>query len=281
VPFVLSLACAITYGIADYCGGRASRRWASTLVTLVGQAVSLVLIVATVLVIGTASPAGADLRWGACGGAAGAVALTVFYYCLANGEVSVVAPATAVVSAGLPVSLGVLGGASLTVTAVIGIVIAVVAIALISGIADRARRAMRTSSGILALAVLAGVGFGLTFYCFDRTSEASGLWPLVAARAVSVPIIATVVLVRRPVRVPGRDIWLLVAASGVLDMLANLFFLLSTRDGELALTAVVASMYPASTIVLAFWLDAERLSRWQGAGLALAAVALVLINLPG
>jgi uncharacterized membrane protein len=281
VPFVLSLACAITYGVADYCGGRASRWWASTLVTLVGQAVSFVLITVTVLVIGTAWPAAVDLGWGASGGAAGAVALTVFYHCLAHGEVSVVAPATAIVSAGLPVTLGALDGASLAPTAVVGIVVAVAAIALISGIADGARRAMRTSSGVLALAALAGAGFGLTFYCFDRSSASSGLWPLAAARAVSVPIVAIVVSVRRPERVPGRAIWLLVAASGVLDMLANLFFLLATRDGELALTAVVASMYPASTIVLALWLDAERLSSWQGAGLALAAVALVLINLPG
>ncbi len=269
--------CAVTYGLADYCGGRASRSVASTIVTLVGQAVSLVLVVAGVLLIGTPLASAHDLWWGAAAGAAGAFALIAFYRGLASGAMTVVAPITAVISAALPVVVGLSLGERPSTTALIGIVVACLAVALVSGAIGT--RHQHTSVGVIALAVAAGVGFGFIFVAFARTADDSGLWPLVAARAASVPIVALIVVTTRPGRGGMRAVIWLIVASGVLDMAANLFFIEASHRGLLSIVSVIASMYPVTTVCLAFGLDHERVSRTQAVGLACAATALALVSL--
>ncbi len=164
--------CAVTYGLADYCGGRASRSVASTLVTLIGQAVSLLLVVGGVLLIGTPVASAHDLLWGAAGGAAGAFALIAFYRALSTGAMTVVAPITAVISAALPVVVGFLLGERPSGTAIVGIVVACLAVALVSGAIGT--RHQHTSAGVIALAIAAGVGFGFIFVAFARTADDSG-----------------------------------------------------------------------------------------------------------
>ena len=126
---------------------------------------------------------------------------------------------------------------------------------------------------------LAGIGFGFIFIAFARTADDSGLWPLVAARLASVPVVAMVVLVTRPGRGALRTVIWLVVASGVLDMAANLLYLEASHRGLLSIVAVISAMYPVSTVCLAFGLDHERVSKSQAAGLACAVTALALVSL--
>jgi drug/metabolite transporter (DMT)-like permease len=277
VAIILAVLCAATYGIADYCGGRASRTLASTVVTLIGQATSLVLVVAGVVIIGTPLSSTQDLVWGALGGAAGGLALIAFYRALSQGAMTVVATVTAVVSAALPVIVGLLLGERPSVQALIGIVVACAAVALVSGAVGS--RHQHTAAMTVALAALAGIGFGFIFVAFSRTASDSGLWPLVAARAASVPVVGAVVGVTKPDRGVLRSVLVIVVLSGVLDMAANLFYLEASHRGLLSIVAVISSMYPVSTVCLAFGLDHERVSRSQAAGLAFAAVALALVSL--
>ena len=242
----LAALCAVTYGVADYCGGRASRSAASTVVTLLGQATSLVLVVVGVTIIGTPLASAHDLWWGAAGGAAGGLALIVFYRALSHGAMTVVAPTTAVVSAVLPVVVGVLQGERPSGAALVGIVMACLAVALVGGAIGT--RHGHTSITTVMLAVVAGVGFGFIFVAFARTADDSGLWPLVAARAASVPVVAVVIGVTRPGRGAIRAVVWLVVASGVLDMAANLFYLEASHRGLLSIVAVISSMYPVSTV---------------------------------
>ena len=277
MAILLAALCAATYGIADYCGGRAARSLASTIVTLIGQATSLVLVVGGVIVLGTPVASAHDLWWGAAGGAAGGIALIAFYTALSRGAMTVVAPTTAIVSAVFPVIVGLWLGERPSGIALVGIVVACLAVALVRGVIGS--RHQHTQVTTIVLAALAGVGFGFIFIAFARTADDSGMWPLVAARAASLPVIAVVVGATRPGRGGLKKVILIVIASGVLDMAANLFYLEASHRGLLSIVAVISSMYPVSTVCLAFGLDHERVSRTQAAGLVCAATALALVSL--
>jgi drug/metabolite transporter (DMT)-like permease len=244
---------------------------------LLGQATSLVLVVAGVIIVGTPMASPHDLWWGAAGGVAGGFALIAFYSALSRGTMTMVAPITAVVSAVLPVIVGLSLGERPSGTALVGIVVACLAVALVSGAIGTRHRETHLSTVMLAAA--AGVGFGFIFIAFARTAHDSGLWPLVAARAASLPVVAIVVGATRPGLGGLRSVMWLVLASGVLDMAANLFYLEASHRGLLSIVAVISSMYPVSTVCLAFGLDHERVSKSQAVGLGLAATALALVSL--
>ncbi len=274
---LLATLSALTYGCADYSGGRASRALASTVVTVVGQGVSLVLVGCAVLVIGTPLAAGDDLGWGALGGVAGALGLMCFYHALGHGAVTVVAPITAVVGVLIPVVVGVALGDRPRLWGWVGMALAVAAVALVSG-ALGGERGLRTPAPIIGLAIAAGAGFGVIFVSLAQTSDDAGLWPLVAARLVSVPVVGAVVLATRPAIAAPRSSWWVAVFAGVLDMTANLLYLEAAQRGSLSSVAVVSSLYPVSTVALAFTLDHERARRPQLIGMAAAIAALVLVS---
>ena len=239
---------------------------------LLTQLASATLTGTVVLVAGDPFPGGEDVAWSMAAGLMSVTAIAAFYFALANGAMTVVAPITAVVSAVVPVVVGVALGERPSLLAFAGVAIAIVAVALISGAGGHADRP--TGARIVVLAVLAGAGFGLLFVFLDRTSDDSGFWPLFIGQLTTVPLVITAVLVTRTsVRAVGRASRLALGA-GALAVVANVSYLLATREGLLSLVAVITSMYPASTVVLATELDHERLTRPQTIGLGLAVVAL-------
>lgn len=276
---LLALLSALVYGTSDFLGGLSSRRAPVFGVVAVSQLVGLgALLLLLPWLGGQVGPA--DLAWGAAAGVAGATGLVVFFRALAGGVMSVVAPVTAVTAAAVPVLVGVLGGDSIGPWAAVGIVLALVAVVLVS--AEKGLSALRAARPATLLpALVAGTAFGVFFVFLDRTSTDSGLTPLVTARLASVALAVTVALAgRHPLRV-GRVALPLVAFSGLGDMTANALFLLATQEpGQLAITGVLASLYPVSTVVLAQLVLRERLAGAQVAGLGTAAVAVVLITLP-
>ena len=276
---VLALASAVVYGVADFCGGIASRRAAAAAVVALSQAAGLVVVALLLPWLGGA-PVPGDLAWGAAAGVAGGAGLLLFYRALATGVMSVVAPVTAVSAAALPVLGGLALGERLGAAAVAGIVLALVAVVLVA--AEGGLSSLRSARpATVAPALAAGAGFGLFFVLLERTGDDAGLTPLAASRVVSVLVVGGLALATvRSVRVPRR-VLPVVLAAGVGDMAANALFLLATQaGGQLAVTGVLASLYPVSTVVLAQVLLRERLAGAQQAGLAVAAAAVVLIALP-
>jgi drug/metabolite transporter (DMT)-like permease len=280
VAVVLALMSAVVYGASDFLGGLSSRRASVFGVVALSQLVGLVALLLLLPWLG--GPVGpADLAWGVAAGLAGASGLLVFFRALATGVMSVVAPVTAVTAAAVPVLVGLAGGDSIGPWAALGIALALVAVVLVSAEGGlSALRAARPASLLPALG--AGAAFGVFFVLLDRTSADSGLTPLVATRLASVTLVVLVALAgRHAVRV-GRTALPLVALSGVGDMSANALFLLATQQpGQLAITGVLASLYPVSTVVLAQLVLRERLARAQVAGLGTAVASVVLITLPG
>jgi drug/metabolite transporter (DMT)-like permease len=280
VAVVLALASAVVYGAADFLGGLASRRTSAFGVVALSQVVGLVALLALLPWLG--GPVGAaDLAWGAAAGIAGAAGLVLFFRTLARGVMSVIAPVTAVTAAAVPVLVGLLAGNRIGPWAAVGIALALAAVVLVS--AEGGLSALRTAPPTsVAPALAAGIAFGLFFVLLDRTSEQAGLTPLVAARLASVTLVVVLALVGRQSLRVTRPAHGLVALSGVGDMTANALFLLATQaDGQLAITGVLASLYPVSTVVLAQLLLRERLAGAQLAGLGTAVAAVVLITLPG
>jgi drug/metabolite transporter (DMT)-like permease len=295
VPFALPAA--VTYGIADFAGGLAARRASVLVVTVVAQAAGLLsLLLVMGLVTGRPSPAAFGV--GALAGLAGVSGLLLYLKALAVGPMGVVAPLSAVVSAGLPLAVGLVGGERLGPVAVLAVAVALVAI-LLATTGTRNDRA--ASTGVL-LGLAAGVGFGMFFVGIDAAPDDSGLWPLLAGRIASVALLTGLVLrhhlplptrtraatlapatgessvpERGSDRLGARGPLLLMVVSGVFDTLANVLFLVATRLGELGISAVVVSLYPVVVVLLARVVLGERLTRTQllSAGLALTASALL------
>lgn len=273
---LLALGSAITVGTADFLGGLASRRISPRTVVLGAQLSGLIALVAVLPLLPSATVDAADMAWGAAAGIGSAVGLTSLFRALARGTMSVVAPISAVVAGGVPVLAGVGLGERPSMMAWAGIAVALPAIVLIAR--ERVDEVIgRMPRSVLVSAGLAGLGFGAFYVLVDRTGDAAGIQPLVAARMMSVALLAAVGLVTgRLAAVRGRAL-LLVAASGALDVSANVMFLYAVREGLLALGSVIGAMYPASTIVLARFVLGERLQRIQFVGLGLAGVAVGLV----
>lgn len=273
---VFALLTAVVYGIADYSGGRGSRLASSFTVTFVGQCAGFLGALLLALFIGDPVPSGHDLFISAAAGVAGSLGLLGFYRAMASGSMTIVAPITALVGTTIPVIWGLVDGERPGFISYVGMVVAVFAVVLVTdalGAQDK-----RTPLNIVVLAVIAGACFATIFIAFDHVSSDAGLWPLVALRSVSLPIVFGVVLAtRHPLRTKGEATrWAL--TSGILDSAANGFYLIAARHGLLSVVAVIASLYPVSTLVLATSLDKEKLHPAQWVGVGLALVALVLVS---
>jgi drug/metabolite transporter (DMT)-like permease len=279
---LLALASAAFYGAADFIGGITSRRADTMAVVLVSQLAGLVMVALLLPVIGTPVPEVRDWIWGAVAGIAGGVGVALLYRALAIGVMSLVAPVTAVCAVAVPVIVAVaLLGERPAWLASAGIAVALVAVVLVSqapAATPSADSAAEVSSRGLGLALMSGVAIGFFFVALARTSESAGLWPLLFARISSVVFFAAVMTAARRSPQMPRPVLALAIGGGVLDMVANLLYLLASRQGPLTLAVTLSSLYPASTVLLARIVLHERLSsrQWIGVGLALAAIVLIV-----
>ena len=275
---VLGLAVAISYGAADFLGGLTSKRNPASAVVATSQACSLVLLVVILLITRPDLADVRDLLLGAAAGAAGLIGLVLLYRGLAVGAMGVIAPVTGVGAAVLPVGWGLLQGERPSTWALIGTVAAVAAVVLVAG---GGKNPLAAAAAVprreLALAIVAGAAFGVVFILLGETSDDSGIWPLVSARLIQVLVLVPALLISRSQLLVDPTSRLTALAVGVLDVSANGLFLLAVREGLLSVVAVLSSLYPATTVLLARAMLGERLERAQLAGLGLALLGVGLI----
>ena len=222
-------------------------------------------------------PGGADLAAGALASSFGLAGLVLLYNGLARGRAAVVAPAAAVLGAALPVVVGAGGGDAPGTMGWLGVGVALPAIYLVSAVEGRPR-----SGAGLGYGIGAGLLFGGYFVALAGAGEAAGLWPLVASRSLSVSILLLVGLstARGWLQPPTGRVGRAVVGVGVLDLVGNIGYLLAAYLAPLAVVAVVASLYPAVTVLIARIVQREHLGGRQLAGLSLAVVAVGLLSLP-
>ncbi|HEY0814556.1 MAG TPA: DMT family transporter [Pseudonocardia sp.] len=275
MSLLFALPGAFAYGLADFSGGLATRRAPVLLVTAMVQLAGLLVLLPVVPLAG-GTPSAAAFGWGALGAVGGTSGLLLYLRALAVGPMGVVAPLSAVVGAGLPLVVGLVTGERLSAVTVVAIVVALSAIVLATT-GSSAGTGARTGT---LLALGAGAGFALFFVGINASPAGSGLWPLLAGRLTSVPVLFLAVLFTRAWRGCGPFPWRLAVLSGVFDTLANVFFLLSARTGELGVSAVVVSLYPVVVAILATVFLRERLTGMQlgSAGLAVGASVLLAVG---
>jgi len=292
---LFALASALLWGGADFAGGMGVKRAGGTLgaalrVVLLSHAASFVVLLTIALAKGDARPHGAVLAWGLTAGIASGLSLTCFYMALARGAMGASAAVSGLLAAAIPAvmalaSQGSPGALRLGGFLVAGIAIWLIAIAPASGQASHpATRNDRASKATMTLAIVSGVGFGIYFVALKMAGSIGLVWPMATARIGSLTVCSLLMLV---VTVRGSDlharltkraaVWAL--STALMDTSGNLLFIAATRAGRLDIAAVLASLYPASTIVLAAGVLGERLSRRQKIGMGIAAVAIAMISL--
>lgn len=218
-----------------------------------------------------------SMIYGAAGGLFALLGLILLYRRLAVGPMSVVAPITAITSALVPAVAAFVEGEAPSVAIAVGMLLALVAIGLISASGSGDANAAAVTPQVVAESLGAGVGFGLFFIFISKAPVESAPWPIVGARVATVIVLTAWVLARR-VEMPGDAItWRWIALAGLLDTFSNVLFLWSADLAGLAVASVLSSLYPASTVVLAFVLLRERMSGVQFVGFVMAIGATALI----
>lgn len=274
IAVVLALAGAISYGVSDFIGGLVSRRttvWPVAVLSCLGSLIGAFVLA----LLDPGSPTAADLAWGAVGGVGAGAGTAFLYRGLAGGRMGVVAPVSGVGATVIPVLIGVLAGERPAALVWLGMLAAVPGIWLVSREESLGASAAR-GSGLLE-GVLAGIGFGVLFAGLGQVPAGAGLWPLCMAEvaAVLTTLVAALALGGDPRPRGGFEWWGLV--SGLLAAAAGLAFLLATHRGLLSVSAVLVSLYPAFTVLLAALVLREHIHRAQAWGLGLCAVAVVLV----
>ena len=279
---LLALGSAVLYGSADFFGGLTAKR-ANTIATVfVSQAVGLVLLLLVLPFLPAASVSYRDWTWGFVAGLSGGIGVAFLYRALAVGAMAVVAPTTAVIAAMIPVLFGFALGERLRWLTWGGVALALVAIALVSRSPSQgdsttgAAKARQLPPGF-GLALFSGVAVGIFFLALARTATAAGMWPLVAARIATITLFGGIALATSETLLMSRKATATAVTGGALDMAANALYMTAARIGPLSIVVTLASLYPASTVLLARVVLGERLGLVQIAGIVCALAAVLII----
>ncbi|MFI0778562.1 EamA family transporter [Streptomyces sp. NPDC021212] len=276
IALLLALGSSLAYGCADFLGGLGARKAHVLRTVMVAAPASLAIELLLWPVLGASFSVGV-LGWGAASGVASAAAFALLYRTLAIGPMNVLSPLTALVSAALPVAVGLLQGERLGAAGLVGLPLALMAVVLVS--AGHGAGSARPSRTALLLAFGAGAAIAVQLICLHQAPSDSGVAPLLVGRAVASTVTLVAAGLLRRTLGPERPAYAMSATAGVLDSLANLLFLLASRSGDLAVVAVITALYPAGTVLLARGVLAERIHRGQLVGLGTAAVAVSLLAL--
>ena len=271
---LLALAGALGWGVGDFFGGIASRRLAVLTVLVLSQTVGLVGVYAWVVLAGEPFPGVGELLPAAAGGVAALAGLAALYRGFALGAMGIVAPISAAAPI-VPLSVDAAQGEVPTAAQWLGVGLVLTGIVVLSWESAEDGRA-RISAGA-GLAVVAALGFGLFFVGIDAGADESAAWAVAAARTASVPVAVVAALVTATALTAPRRLLPLVVAVGVFDTAANVLFAAATTRGAVGIVAVLSSLYPVVTVVLAWLVLGERLGMPKRVGgvAALAGAAFV------
>jgi drug/metabolite transporter (DMT)-like permease len=285
---LLALAAAVLWGGGDFSGGMGAKHAGGRMggalrVVLLSHATSLSVLLAIVWLRGDQFPHGAALAWGLTAGVMGGLSLTCFYVALSRGAMGASAAVSGLLAAAIPAGVSIASEGSPGGLRMAGFLIAGIAIWLIA--AGPNPEAVKASAGTVWLSVTAGAGFGIYFVALKGAGAAGLVWPMATARMASLGLCSLMLIAVSLSKAEQRVgqltrpaiAWAL--GTALLDTSGNLLFMAATRAGRLDVASVLASLYPASTILLAAWTLHERPTRRQGLGMAIAVAAVVMITL--
>lgn len=280
MAILLALASALAYGLSDFVGGLVARRTSAWSVAVVGSLMAAACTTAIASLV-PGDPAATDLAWAVLAGLGSGAGAGFLYRGFAAGRMGVVAPVSAVGAAVVPLLVGVLSGERPAALAWVGIAVALPGIWLVSREpvpeeAEHTERHTATAEGVVD-GLLAGLGFGILFAALGQIPDSAGLWPLALTQLLSVPAVVVIAGLLRERWLPRHRAALHAVWCGLLSTGATAAFLFATQRGFLTISGVLASLYPAFTILLAAVVLKEHIHRAQGVGLALCGGAVALV----
>ena len=277
IAIVFGLTSAIAWGPADFTGGLASRRTGAYQAVLYGEVIGQIVIVAVALAFPQPVPVLPTWLLAMAAGALGTSGLLLLYHSMTKGLMSIATPVSALLAAVLPVVIGSILERPPGGLVILGFVFALAAVWLISQSQEGVKDILSHVAD-LRLPLLAGVGFGLYFVLMHSATRTAIFWPMVASRFGGILTLALYMAVGRQSWLPKRSAYGMMLLNGLLDIGGNLFFVLAGQAGRLDIAAVLSSLYPGSTVLLAAVFLRERLSRTQWTGIFAALVAIVLFS---
>ncbi len=278
LSILFGLSAALAWGAADFTGGLASRRTGAYRAVLYGEFFGLLFIVAAAFFIDEPLPDSSVLGLAAAAGAIGTTGLLTLFRSVIHGKMSIAMPVSALLAAALPVLVGSFTEGFPGVIPFLGFVLALSSIWLISR-EDGDNSHILTHLADLRLPLLAGIGFGSFFILMDIATREAALWPMLASRTGGTIIVALYMFIRRDSWRLARHVWFVLLLNGFLDVGGTAFYVLASQTGRLDVAAVLSSLFPGTTVLLAALILKERVSRSQLTGILLALAAIVFLTL--
>jgi drug/metabolite transporter (DMT)-like permease len=268
---------AASWGAGDFVGGLASRRASAYRATLYGEVFGLALLLAAAPFIHEAGMTWTDWGWSMAAGAIGAAGLALLYRALAEGQMSLAAPVSALMAAVLPVIAAALTEGLPGPATLAGFALALLAIWLVSQSEGASKKALVRMAD-LRLPLISGVCFGIYFILMHQGSQQGVLWPMIAARCAGAATLLVIAAGKGELRWPQKTLWPLVALNAAGDIGGNAFYILAGQAGRLDVAAVLGSLYPGMTVILAWLFLHEKITRPQAAGILAALAAIVILT---
>lgn len=273
---LFGIASALTWGAGDFAGGIASKKSSPYAVVIWGDIVGMVVVSALAWAVGDPLPSWGSVIYILLSSICGAIGIVILYRALAGGQMSIAAPVSALMAAVIPVFVGVIVDGWPKWLTMIGVVMALIAIWLVARTEHEGVHRIRWAD--VRMPLVAGVLFGLFFIFMHKASSESVLWPAVFLRVSSAALLAVIAWFTRSSFAIERRQWWLVVFVGVFDIAGNIFYILSAQTGRMDIAAVIGSLYPGTTVALAWLILKEKISRWQAVGISLALTAIVMIS---
>ncbi len=271
---LFGLAAAMCWGAADFSGGVASKRNGAMIVVIISQIVGIVLLGTSAILFAEELPSLTNIMWSIFAGFSGGAGLVALYHALSVEKMGIVAPVTAVWSALVPMSFGIATEGLPTRSQFTGFAFAFMGVWLIT----REENSQKIELERIRFPLMAGTGFGLFMILIDQVQGTGIFWPLVSARtAATILTFGMIVYSGQKINLSGIAFIPLILLAGFLDTGGNVFYVLAARSGRLDIAAILTSMYPAITVLLAWILLKERLmnKQWLGVFAVMIAVALI------
>jgi len=280
LSIIFGLCSALSWGAGDFTGGMAARKTGAYRAVFYGEVIGIFVLFFVVAVLGEPIPNQRTWMFAILAGVLGTMGLILLYHSMTIGLMSIAAPVSALLAAVLPVIVGIFREGLPKWTTFIGFAFALFAVWMISqgegGVTN-----ILTHLSDLKLPLLAGIGFGLYFvFMHEATNTGATIWPMVASRGGGLILITSYMLISRTsLKVEDSTVWPVIALNGVLDISGNVFFILASQMGRLDVAAVLSSLFPGATVMLARIFLKERLTRNQWIGIGSALVAIVLMTI--
>ncbi len=279
LSILYGISSALSWGAGDFAGGLASRKLGVYRAVFYADFIGLLALIIAELFAREGLPPLNLLLIAGVAGTMGSLGLLILYYSLAHGQMSIAAPVSALIAAALPVAVGTLTEGLPTLLQFGGFGLALMAVWMISQV-DATRGFHLQHLSDLRLPLLAGVGFGSYFVLmhFATSTITAVYWPMIASRVTATVFLLVFVLWRREPLVVPRQGWTVVLLNGLLDVGGNFFYILALKTGRLDIAAVLSSLYPGSTVILAWLILKEKISRSQQLGIVFVLLAIVLLT---